>query len=143
MCPALFLSRLSVPTHTRSMAAAKDNRTDGWLSPPRFHFTVTLTDILRKLVTRTRGRSPGCGQSPQKRSPKVKTKRQPVDKVDKEDERRRNAISASGRMGDSTKHNHAGIDCNQVYSHPDDELCDGRELAAAVAFFLGKVLGRA
>ena len=33
LCPALFFSRFCVLTHTRSMAAAQDTRTDDWASP--------------------------------------------------------------------------------------------------------------
>ena len=55
-----------------------------------------------------------------------------VDKVDREDERRRNAVSATKRIGDSTEHDQAGVNRDQIYSHSNNEFCDGRELAAAV-----------
>ena len=49
-------------------------------------------------------------------------------------ERRRSAFSATKRVGDSTEHDQAGVNRNQIYSHLDNEFCDGRELAAAAAF---------
>ena len=74
ICPALFLSRLSVPTHTRRTAAAHDKRTDEWHR--RDIFNVAPTDMLRKSALRSRGKTLACGQSHQKKSQKVKTKRQ-------------------------------------------------------------------
>ena len=40
LCPALFFSRFCVLTHTRSMAAAHDTRTDDWASPKHFHIYI-------------------------------------------------------------------------------------------------------
>ena len=41
LCPALFFFRFCVLTHTRSMAAAHDKRTDDWASPEHFHRYAT------------------------------------------------------------------------------------------------------
>ena len=51
-CPALSPQGLSDPTHTRSVAEAKDNQRDGRSS--LVHFDRTLTDMLRKSVLRFR-----------------------------------------------------------------------------------------
>ena len=56
----------------------------------------------------------------------------PVYNADKECERRRSALSASERIGDSTKHDQAG-DGDPIYRRSDSESRDGREILAALA----------
>ena len=79
----------------------------------------------------------------------MKRSASPVDKVAKEDERRRNdtyigdAICPTEGLGDPTEHDQACLDRNQIYRHPNDEFYDGRGLTAAVAFLPRKILARA
>ena len=144
-CPApLSLKTLfSVSTHTRSMAAAQDKRTDGWASP--VHFSSLRSPICCEIpVLGSRGRTTSVQTVSSKEEPKSENvaPARTVDKVDKEDERRRNAVSATKRIGDSTEHDQAGVNRDQIYSHSNNEFCDGRELAAAVAFHPRKILAR-
>ena len=61
------------------------------------------------------------------------TTRQPVDKADEERERRRSALRAFERIGDSTEHDHAGVHRDPIYRRSDSESSDGREIPAALA----------
>ena len=52
-----------------------------------------------------------------KEEPKSENEAPALDKADKEDERRRNAISAAERIGDSTEHDQAGVNRDQIHTN--------------------------
>ena len=65
--------------------------------------------MLRQSVPRFRGRIPACGQCHQKRSrTRDNEAPAPSTRLTKEDERRRNSISATERIGESAEHDQAG-----------------------------------
>ena len=105
-----------VLTHTRSVAAAHDKRTDDWASPEHFH------RYAHRYATKVRAEIKGG-------SVKRERHASPVDKADKERERRRSAPSASERISDSTEHDKlASIATRSTAALAVDPVTDGRSL---------------
>ena len=76
-CPApLSLKTLCPDPHAQHGSGPR--QTNRRMGIAGTFFIVTLTDMLRKSVPGSRGRTPAYRQSQQKRSQKVKTKRQPA-----------------------------------------------------------------
>ena len=136
ICPAralsLSLSRFCVPTHTRSMAAAHDKRTDGWASPGHFQrYAHRYAAKIRAEIQKGESRE---WTVPSKEEPRSGNDTPaPLTRLstNTKDEEARPVPPRGSAI--QQKNDQAGVNRDPIYRHSYNEPCDGRAFPAALA----------